>query len=57
MTSQRVRVARISGIDVQIDASWLFIAALMIWSFAATAFPDTAPGLQGTTYLVMAIAR
>lgn len=56
MTSQRVRVARISGIDVQIDASWLFIAALMIWSFAATAFPDTAPGLQGTTYLVMAIA-
>lgn len=55
MTNQRLRVARISGIDVQIDASWLFIAALMIWSFAATAFPDTAPGLEGATYLVMAI--
>jgi Zn-dependent protease len=56
MTNQRVRVARILGIDIQIDASWIFIAALMIWSFATTAFPELLPGLSNATYLVMAIA-
>lgn len=56
MTNQRVRVARVSGIDIQIDASWIFIAALMIWSFATTVFPELVPGLSDATYLVMAIA-
>jgi hypothetical protein len=36
--------------------SWLLIFAIFVWSLAKLLFPATYPGLDGSTYLAMAVA-
>ena len=43
------------GVGITLDWSWLLILGLITWSFAAVAFPDAAPGLSTTAYVVMAV--
>jgi Zn-dependent protease len=51
----RLRLCTLFGFEVWIDASWLLLAALLIWTFGAGVFPDAAPNLAKQTYWWMAI--
>ncbi len=48
-------LGRISGIRIGVNWSWLVVFALIVWTLAATIFPDSNPGLSDGTYLAMAI--
>jgi Zn-dependent protease len=50
---RRLRIARVFGIDVQIDASWLLIALLISWSLATGQFATELPELSSTTRWLM----
>ncbi len=52
----RIRLFRLFGFDVHVDASWLLLAVLIAWSLAAGVFPGMAPGLPPSTYWWMGIA-
>ncbi|MBI5311179.1 MAG: site-2 protease family protein [Actinobacteria bacterium] len=54
MTSS-ITIARIRGIDIGINWSWLAIVGLIGWSLAAAVFPDLTPGRSDLTYVLMAI--
>ncbi len=54
--SHRIRLFRLFGIDVRLDASWLLLAALVVWTLADGVFPELAPGLGRQTYWGMAAA-
>lgn len=54
MFPRALRVARIRGVDVRLDPSWLIIAVLVVWSFAARW--GAMPGRPGTVTLAMAAA-
>jgi PDZ domain-containing secreted protein/Zn-dependent protease/predicted transcriptional regulator len=47
---------RVRGIPVGINWSWLPIAMLLVWVLGSALFPRTHPGLEGSAYLVMAVA-
>ena len=49
-------IARIAGIRIGINWSWLIVFALIVWTLESTVFPDTNPGLSTAAYLAMAIA-
>jgi Zn-dependent protease/predicted transcriptional regulator len=49
------RIASIRGIDIRIDASWLILFFLILWSLSAGTFPVAAPGLEAWIYLVMGL--
>lgn len=51
-----LRIARIFGIDIHLDASWFLISLLIAWSFA-NLFKELDPtlGLSGGGFLVMGI--
>lgn len=55
MWGNAVKIARIYGFDIKIDASWLFIAVLIVWNLASGYFPTVLPQAQTSTYLVMAV--
>ena len=46
---------RVRGIPIGVHWSWLFIFVIVVWSLATALFPSTYPGLDGSTYLVMAV--
>lgn len=48
-----VRIARLCGFDVRIDASWLLIVALIIWSLSTGYFPSVAPDLGRMAITIM----
>jgi Zn-dependent protease/CBS domain-containing protein len=50
---RRVKILRLSGFDVYVDASWLVLAALVTWSLADSVFPTMLPGAPRATYWVM----
>jgi Zn-dependent protease len=52
----RVRLFRLFGFDVHVDASWLLLAVLIAWSLAIGVFPSVVPGLARATYWWMGIA-
>lgn len=56
MFAHRIKLFELSGFQVQIDASWLLLAVLIVWSLAAGYFPNAAPGLAPTTYWWMGVA-
>ena len=56
MFSYRMRMLRLFGFDVYVEASWVIVAVLVTWSLAIGLFPATAPGLSPSTYLAMAVA-
>jgi hypothetical protein len=48
------RIARIAGIEVGANWTWLIVVALILWSLARSVFPDQNPGLARSTYWAMA---
>lgn len=50
------RIATLFGIPIEINPSWLFIFAILLWSLSGTVFPETYPGLQNGTYWIMGLA-
>lgn len=48
-------IARIAGIKIGINWSWLIVFALITWSWATQIFPDQNPGLSDATYVVLAL--
>ena len=46
-------LGRILGIPIRLHVSWFLIAALITWSLAAGYFPQTNPGWNSLTYLVV----
>ncbi|HEY7646789.1 MAG TPA: site-2 protease family protein, partial [Hyphomicrobiales bacterium] len=45
----------IFGFRISLDASWIFLAALIVWSLATGYFPDVLPGMSPTVYYAAAI--
>jgi Zn-dependent protease len=56
MFTRRIRLFRLLGFDVRVDASWLIIATLVTWSLAEGFFPHHYPGLTSGVYWLMGIA-
>ncbi len=50
-----LRLFKLFGFSVEIDASWLIIAVLVTWSLAAGLFPALYPDLPDATYWYMGI--
>lgn len=48
------RIARIRGIDIGANWTWLLVVALIVWSLSDGVFPETNPGLSDSAYLWMA---
>ncbi len=48
-------LVRVRGIPIGVHWNWLLVFAIVVWSLATALFPATYPGLDGTTYLVMAV--
>ncbi len=46
---------RVRSIPIGVNWSWLFVFAIVVWSLSSALFPATYPGLEGTTYLAMAV--
>src|SRR5690242_15019573 len=51
----RARLLRLFGFDINVDASWVLLALLVVWTLARGVFPATAPGLSEATYLWMGV--
>jgi Zn-dependent protease/CBS domain-containing protein len=49
-------IARIAGIRIGVNWTWLVVFALVVWTWATGIFPDTNPGLSDGTYVAMAVA-
>ena len=56
MFGRRVTLFKMLGFAVRVDASWLLIAFLIVWSLAVGVFPEEVPGLPTGTYWWMGIA-
>lgn len=52
--SRPIRLTRLLGFDIMIDASWLLVAALILWSLSSGLFPALIPGETRTVYWTMA---
>ena len=55
MVQFSVTVLRVRRIPIGVHWNWLLVFAIVVWSLATALFPATYPGLDGTTYLVMAL--
>lgn len=55
MFTKRVKLFRLLGFEVYIDASWLLIAFLIVWSLSVGYFPLQLPGLSPLIYWAMGI--
>ena len=51
----RVRLFSLFGFDVYVDASWLLLAVLIVWSLAIGVFPAVVSGLTPGAYWSMAV--
>ncbi|MGE5308109.1 MAG: site-2 protease family protein [Deltaproteobacteria bacterium] len=56
MFGNKIRLFKLFGFEVSIDASWLIIAFLITWSLAAGVFPFFYPRLSTAAYWWMGIA-
>ncbi len=50
MFGRQIKLCRLFGFTVSVDASWLIIAFLIVWSLAAGVFPAYYKGLEKSTY-------
>ncbi|NKX43234.1 site-2 protease family protein [Roseicyclus persicicus] len=55
MFGHSVKLFDLFGFEIKIDASWLLIAALIVWSLSSGYFPDVLPGLGDGAYLGLAL--
>lgn len=56
MFGKRIKLFKLFGFEVRIDASWVFIAVLIAWSLAAGYFPNRYKNLSPQSYWVMGVA-
>jgi PDZ domain-containing secreted protein/Zn-dependent protease/predicted transcriptional regulator len=56
MMESSLTILRVRGIPIGVHWTWLFVVAIVVWSLGTVLFPATYPGLDGATYLVMAVA-
>src|SRR5579884_428415 len=56
MFGRPIRLFKLLGFEVRVDASWLIIAALVTWSLGAGFFPYYYPGLASSDYWWMGVA-
>jgi Zn-dependent protease len=52
---RRIRLFSLFGFDINVDASWLFLALLIAWTLAGAVFPALVPGLTPVAYWTMGI--
>lgn len=50
-----IKLFDLFGFEIKLDFSWIFIAALVVWSLATGYFPNQIEGLSGDTYWAMAV--
>lgn len=50
-----ISLGRIAGVPVGVNWSVLVVMALIVWTLAGTVFPDSAPELGTTAYVVMGV--
>jgi Zn-dependent protease len=55
MFGHSVKLFDLFGFEIKIDASWLLIAALIVWSLSSGYFPQVLPDLTPTAYLVLSV--
>lgn len=55
MFKNAITIFRVYGIDIRIDPSWLFIAALFVWNLSAQYFPQLLPELSQATYISLGV--
>jgi Zn-dependent protease/CBS domain-containing protein len=55
MFGRRLKLFKLFGFEVRIDASWILIAVLVIWSLAMWFFPAEFPGLATSAYWWMGV--
>jgi Zn-dependent protease len=52
---KRFTLFKIFGFAIRVDMSWLVILTLVVWSLAASEFPEEHPGQSWGTYLLMGL--
>jgi Zn-dependent protease len=55
MFAHPIKLFKIFGFEIRLDASWLFLAALIVWSLATGLFPQTTTGLPASHYWWMGV--
>ena len=53
--NHNVKLARIAGIQISVNWSWLIVFTLIVWTLASTVFPGEEPGLAKATYIAMGV--
>jgi Zn-dependent protease/CBS domain-containing protein len=48
-------IARVFGIRIGVNWTWVLVFALVVWTWATGIFPETNPGLSDGTYVAMAV--
>ena len=56
MFAHRITLFELFGFKVHVDASWLLLAVLVVWSLATEYFPPVLPGYPPSTYWWMGVA-
>lgn len=54
MWGRSITIMRLGGFDIKVDASWLVIAALIIWSLGTDYFPSVLPDAAAPALLIAA---
>lgn len=55
LSGRRIKLFKLLGFQVQIEWTWLFLAAWMTWSLASDVFPGEIRGLEPSAYWWMGI--
>lgn len=55
MWGRSFKVTELGGFDIKVDASWLLIAALIIWSLSSSYLPEALPDASQPTLLIAAV--
>jgi len=55
MFGSRMKLFKLLGFEVRVDASWLVIAVLVTWSLASGLFPYLYPGISREAYWTMGV--
>lgn len=56
MFGRQLKLFTLLGFDIKVDASWIFLAALITWSLGTQYFPMVYEGYDARTYWTMGVA-
>jgi hypothetical protein len=57
MWGNALKVASLRGIDIKLDACWILIPGLIVWSLPTAYFPPQLPGADTATLIPSALPR